>query len=925
MEFRKILILRGPNLWANFPVVEAWVDLGPFKDACSNQIPGFNERLKRWLPSLVQHRCSVGEVGGFFQRLDWGTYPAHILEHVTIELQCLCGTEVGFGRARAIDEEAGLYRVVVEYEEEELARACLEAGRQIVLAALQGQEYDIEAKLSELRALAHEVRLGPSTRAIVEAARKRGIPVRRINGQNLVQLGYGARQRKIWTAETDRTSAIAEAIAKDKQLTRQMLQTVGVPTPQGCVVCSAEEAWEAAQEIGLPVVVKPLDGNFGRGVATNLTTREQVLKAYELAKAEGSGVVVEQYAEGSDFRLLVVGDRLVAAARREPAQVIGDGVHTVRELVEIENRNPLRSDGHATPLSLLPLDALSREVLADQGYTVDSVPPAGVRVLIRRNANLSSGGTATDVTDLVHPEVAARAVEAAKAVGLDICGIDVIARDISQPLEVQGGVVVEVNAGPGLRMHLHPSAGTPRPVGEAIVDMMFGEGRTGRIPVIAVTGVNGKTTTTRLVAHIFRALGRQVGMTNTEGIYFNERRIESGDCSGPQSAQKVLANPLVEVAVLETARGGILRAGLGFDHCDVAVVTNIGEGDHLGLGGVEDLPTLAKVKRVIVDVVPPHGFAVLNAADPLVAAMAEHCAGGVIYFALDPENEVIRKHRAAGGRAVFVKRDFVVLAEGEVEIPLVALAHVPLTHGGRIRFQVENVLAAAGAASALGVPRDVIRMALESFSPHLDGSPGRFNMYDIHGATVVVDYGHNTSALKALIDALDGLPCTRRRALFSAAGDRRDIDLIEMGQILGDHFDELLLYEDRYVRGRPEGEIMRLIAEGAARGRRVRHIESIRGSLAAIERALATIQPGELLLLQADEIDVTVDYLRRYLAEHPEVRPLQLPPVAAIPAAPLPDEPTPAASATDLVDKAQRPAATPRRSQMVLAGQDCGG
>jgi cyanophycin synthetase len=415
--------------------------------------------------------------------------------------------------------------------------------------------------------------------------------------------------------------------------------------------------------------------------------------------------------------------------------------------------------------------------------------------------------------------------------------------------------------------------------------------------------------------------GRQVGMTNTEGIYINERRIETGDCSGPQSAQKVLANPLVEVAVLETARGGILRAGLGFDHCDVAVVTNIGEGDHLGLGGIEDLDMLAKVKRVIVDVVPPHGFAVLNAADPRVAAMAEHCAGGVIYFALDGQHEVIQKHRAAGGRAVFAKRDFVVLAEGEVEIPLVALAHVPLTHAGRIRFQVENVLAAVGAASALGVPRDVIRAALESFSPHLEGSPGRFNVYDVRGATVVVDYGHNTSALKALIDAFQDLPCTRRRALFSAAGDRRDIDLIEMGQILGDHFDELLLYEDKYVRGRPEGEIMRLIAQGASRGQRVRHIEPIQGSLAAIERALATLQPGELLLLQADEIDVTVDYLRRYLAEHPEVRPVQLPPVAAEPPLPLPDVPAPASPAADTAD---RPAA-PRRTQVVLAGQDCGG
>jgi cyanophycin synthetase len=920
MEFRKVLTLRGPNIWANFPVLEAWVDLGAYNDSCSSDIPGFNDRLKGWLPSMVEHRCSVGERGGFFQRLERGTYPAHILEHVTIELQTLCGSEVGFGRARAIEDTVGLYRVIVEFEQEELGHACLQAGRELVLAALKGYEFDIAAKLAELRALANDVRLGPSTRSIVEAALRRGIPVRRINGQNLVQLGFGSRQRKIWTAETDQTSSIAEAIAKDKQLTRQILQTVGVPTPDGRVVASAEDAWQAAQEIGVPVVVKPQDGNFGRGVATNLTTHEQVVKAYELARPEGDGVIVESYAEGSDFRLLIVGDKLVAAARREPAHVIGDGQRTIHELVEIENKNPLRSDGHATSLSFLPLDGLSREVLTSQGFTVDSIPAAGQRVLIRRNANLSSGGTATDVTDFVHPEIAARAIEAAKAVGLDICGIDVVCRDMSQPLENQGGVIVEVNAGPGLRMHLAPSSGTPRPVGDAIVDMMFGEGRTGRIPIVAVTGVNGKTTTTRLAAHIFRSIGRRVGMTNTEGIYYEGRRIESGDCSGPASAQKVLANPLVDVAVLETARGGVLRAGLGFDRCDVAVVTNIGEGDHLGLGGVNDLETLAKVKRVIVDVVPPHGFAVLNAADPLVAGMASYCKGGVIFFAYSPENEVIVKHRAAGGKAIFVKRDFVVLAEGEVEIPLVALAHVPVTHGGRIRFQVENVLAAAAAATALGVPRDAIRTALETFSPHMDGSPGRFNLLEVSGATVVVDYGHNTSALAAIIDAFKSFPeAHRRRALYSVAGDRRDADLIDLGRMLGDHFDSVVLYEDRYVRGRSEGEIMRLMRQGLADGKRVRDIEEIRGSVTAVERALATIEPGELLLLQADEIDVTVNFLKDYLAKHPAVQETKLPAESISVAFEL----TASLDATVAEMLAESPPAL--QAETALAVQDCGG
>jgi cyanophycin synthetase len=875
MEFRKILTLRGPNIWANFSVLEVWVDLGPHIDSCSNDIPGFNERIKRWLPSLVQHRCSVGKIGGFFQRLDRGTYPAHILEHLSLELQCLCGSDVGYGKARDMDQP-GMYRVIVEFEEEVLARACVHAAREILLAALNQQEFDVAAKVAELRDLAHEVRLGPSTRSIVQAAHARGIPVRRINDQNFVQLGYGSRQRRVWTAETDRTSAIAEAIAKDKELTRKMLQTVGVPVPCGRAVTSADDAWSAAEEIGVPVVVKPRDGNFGRGEATNLTTRHQVMKAYEVALGESDSVIVEKFAEGCDYRLLVVGDKLVAAAKREPANVVGDGQSTIRQLVEVENRNPLRSDGHATSLSFLKLDAVSLQVLAEQGFEPESVPQAGRRVLIRRNANLSSGGTAADVTDHVHPEVAARAVEAAKAVGLDICGVDVVVRDISQPLESQQGMIVEVNAGPGLRMHLAPSSGSPRPVGEAIVNLMFGEGRTGRVPIVAVTGVNGKTTTTRLAAHIFRSLGRHVGMTNTEGIFYDGRRIESGDCSGPQSAQKVLANPLVDVAVLETARGGVLRSGLGFDRCDVAVVTNIGEGDHLGIDGVLDLETLAKVKRVIVDVVPPHGFAVLNAADPLVAGMAKHCKGGVIYFAYSPDNEVVRQHRATGGQAVFVKRDYVVLAEGEVEIPLVALAHVPVTHGGRIRFQVENVLAAAAAASALGVPRDAIRTALESFSPHLDGTPGRFNLLEVSGATVVVDYGHNPSALSAILEAFKNFPEGRRRAVYSSAGDRRDCDMIRQGQILGDAFDSVILYEDHYTRGRGEGEIMRLIRQGLVTGKRVREIEEIRGSLKAVEHALTTAQPGEVLLVQADEIDETVEFMRRYVAANPAVREVKL-------------------------------------------------
>jgi len=883
MEFRKVLALRGPNLWANYPVLEAWVDLGQLKDRPSNTLPGFNEKLMNGLPTMIEHRCSIGERGGFFQRLRDGTYLGHILEHVTLELQTLAGTEVGMGRARETSEE-GVYKVIVEYKEEAVGRACLASARELLLAAIHDRPFDVAGELERLRGLVHEVSLGPSTRSIVEAAKAREIPFRRIGSGSLVQFGWGAKQRRILAAETDRTGAIAEFIAQDKELTRLFLASVGVPVPGGRPAHSAEDAWTAAQEIGVPVVVKPQDGNQGRGVATNLTTREQILAAYEAARQESSQVIVEKYAHGNDYRLLVIGGRLVAAARREPAQVTGDGAHTIQELIDRVNQDPRRSDHHATVLSKIRLDAVALGVLKDQGYAPDSVPPAGAVVLIRRNANLSTGGTAIDVTERVHPEVAHRAIDAARMVGLDIAGVDVVAQDISKPLEDQGGVIVEVNAAPGLRMHLEPSAGLSRPVGEAIVATLFGPGENGRIPVVAVTGTNGKTTTTRLIAHILKGTGKQVGMTCTDGIYIDDRRIDCDDCSGPQSARSVLMNPAVEMAVFETARGGILREGLGFDRCDVAVVTNIGEGDHLGLADIHSLEMLAKVKRCIVDVVAPKGAAVLNANDPLVAGMAEHCPGSVVFFAQDENHPVIVGHRAAGKRAAFVRNNAVVLAEGPREEVALPLDHAPLTHNGRIPFQVENTLAAVAAAWSLGIPSDVIRTRVECFAANMEMAPGRFNLLDINGATVIIDYGHNSSSLMALSEIFDRYPHERRTAVYSMAGDRRDCDLVRIGQLLGEAFDRVILYEDHSVRGRTQGEITRLMREGLAAGSRVKAVEEFRSNLRAIEAGLQHAQPGELILVQADTIDETVRFLRSYLstlsARAPKEAPAQ-PAVAA--------------------------------------------
>jgi cyanophycin synthetase len=858
MSLRKILALRGPSIWASFPVLEAWVDLGPLPDWPSAAHPGSQERLLGWLPALSQRVSDL-------------TSPAQWLEWVTLELQCLAGDECRFGLTQRMRDE-GAFKVIVESHNEGFGKECLNSAQALLKAAHDDAPFDLEAEVARLRSVLHKEQLGPSTGAVVKAAVARGIPYRRLNAESLVMFGQGARQRRILATETDRTGTIAETIAQDKDLTRCLLKQVGVPVPEGRPVAGAEDAWDAAEEIGTPVVVKPRFGSQGQGVATDLRTREQVAAAYASLRADDwDNIVVERSVSGKDYRLLVIGGRLVAAARRDPAQVLGDGRSTIAQLVEQVNRDPRRGDDHATVLSKLVLDSIALAVLGEQGYTSESIPAAGHRVLIRRNANLSTGGTAGDVTDRVHPEVAARAVEAARVIGLDVAGVDVIAQDISRPLEEQGGVIVEVNAAPGLRMHLEPSAGTPRPVGDAIVSLLYPEGETGRIPIAAITGVNGKTTTTRLIAQMVRHSGKTVGMTCSDGIWVGNRCIEHGDCSGPKSAKAVLVNPRVEAAVLECARGGILREGLGFDRCDVAVVMNIGEGDHLGLSGIDTLEELARVKRTLVDVVLPHGAAVLKADDPFVESMAAHCPGSVIFFCRDPGHPVLQKARAEGRRVAFVRNQIVILAQGELELAVAPLSAIPLTYEGRIAFQVENVLAATAAAWQLGVPLEVIRSTLTNFISSVDQVPGRFNVLESNGAAVVIDYGHNPSALVALIEAISIFPQKRRSIVFSAEGDRRDQDIIRQTQMLGDAFDAVILYEYPNRRGRQHGEIMALLHQGLAFGTRVSETINQPDEPAAIAVALQALEPGDLLIIQPKEIEEVIAEVTRYLAEYAPV------------------------------------------------------
>ena len=713
MEFLKFLPLHGPNIWTYRPVLEVWLDIGPLEDSPSNTIPGFYERLTAWLPSLAEHRCGIGERGGFLQRLREGTWPGHILEHVTLELQSMAGMQGGFGKARSTSVR-GVYKVVVRSRNEQVSRAAFVAGRDLVMAAIEDRPFDVASTLAQLREMVDSLCLGPSTACIVDAATERQIPSIRLTDGNLVQLGYGARQHRVWTAETDQTSAIAEGISRDKDLTKSLLQTCGVPVPEGRIVESPEDAWEAAEDIGLPVVVKPSDGNHGRGVSTELMTRAEVEAAFKLADDEGSEVIVERFVRGNEHRLLVIGGRLAAAARGESVSVVGDGKSSIHQLIDLQiNSDPRRGEAEEFPLDLLSIEQNPSVVfeIERQGFTTDSILPKNTSIIIQRNGNI-----ALDVTDLVHPEVAAVATLAAKIVGLDIAGIDMVAEDISQPLDVQRGAIVEVNAGPGLLMHLKPAEGQPRPVGKAIVDSLFAENDSGRIPVIGIAGSSGKTLVAKIVARLLHLGGQYVGLACTDGLYFDQRLIEKRDCATWAAAQKVLMNRRVEAAVIENSVTTILTQGLGYDRCQVGVVTNLQAEQHYGACYIETPEQVYNVMRTQVDVVLASGIAVLNATDSQVAEMADLCDGEVIFFARDASLPVVEAHLQEHGRAVLLVDDRIILVTGSTKIVLTTLISIPLLGADCHGEKLDYVLAAIATAWALGISPALIRAGIETYS-----------------------------------------------------------------------------------------------------------------------------------------------------------------------------------------------------------------
>ncbi|VFR44556.1 Cyanophycin synthase [plant metagenome] len=865
IEILRIVTLRGPNIWTYRPVLEAWVDIGLLEDCPSNLLPGFPQRLEAWLPTLIEHRCSPGVRGGFLQRLHEGTWPGHILEHVTLELQNLAGLPGGFGKARETSER-GVYKVIVRAWHEEVTRAALYAARDLVMAAIEDRPYDVNAAIERLREMTDSLCLGPSTACIVDGADDRDIPAVRLSTGNLVQLGYGARQRRIWTAETDNTSAIAESISRDKDLTKQLLANCGVPVPEGRLVESADDAWDTAQAIGLPVVLKPSDGNHGRGVFTNLTTREEIDAAYAIAVDEGSGVIVERFIPGIEHRLLVVGDKLVAAARGESAEVVGDGVSTVRQLVESQiNTDPRRGRNEDQPLNLIRLDSAAMLELGRQRLTPDSVPAAGRAVLIQRNGNV-----AFDVTAQVHPEVARIAALAARVVGLDIAGIDLVAQDISRPLADQRGAIVEVNAGPGLLMHIKPAQGEAQPVGRAIVDHLFPQDDTGRIPVVGITGTNGKTVVAKIVARLLHLNGLLTGLACSDGMYLDNRRVKAGDAGNWTDGLRVLLNRAVQAAVIENDSNVILTQGMAYDRCQVGIVTGTQHPDHLGRHDILDAEQMLKVYRCQVDVVLPEGAAILDALDPASEELAELCDGKTYFFSTDAQAPLLAAHRAAGGRAVVARDGWLVLLDGESEQPLTRLSAIPITYGARVRFQIANVLAAAAAGWALGLTPALIRAGLEAFDRDFSDIPGRYTVFEWQGATVIVDDAQNEAGVAALVEAQAQFSAGHRSIIFGAGTDRRDDALIQMGRLLGETFDHITLYDDASVRSeRVHGEARALLRDGIARAARRPTVTDAADHGATVDSALSALQAGHLLVLQCEEASAaaTVDRVRQWISQ----------------------------------------------------------
>ena len=867
MQILELKVLKGPNYWSvrRNKLIQMKLDLEDLEQQPTNKIEGFRERLETMLPSLIEHRCSEDVRGGFFHRVDEGTWMGHVIEHIALEIQTLAGMDTGFGRTRTADDgvHPGVYYVVFSYMEEDAGVYAAKAAVRIAEALVNGAAYDLATDIQLMREIREDTRLGPSTGCIVDEAAKRGIPFIRLNKASLVQLGYGVNQKRIRATIASTTSNIAVDIAGDKEETKMLLGAAEIPVPRGTVVRTEEGLDEAIEKFGYPLVIKPIDGNHGKGNTTNIINREQAGKAFEAAKAFSRSVIVERYITGYDFRCLVINNKFICAALRTPASVVGDGEHSIQWLMDETNKDERRGFGHEKVLTQITMDQFTQKMLDDANITLETVPPKGERVLLKPTANLSTGGTSTDVTDEVHPANIFMFERIAKIIGLDICGIDVMAVDLKTPVAENGGAVLEVNAAPGFRMHIDPSEGLARNVAEPVVDMLFPKGSVGRIPIIAITGTNGKTTTTRLTAHIAKSAGKKVGYTTSDGVYIQNQMMMKGDCTGPVSSSFVLKDPTVDFAVLECARGGILKSGLAFQNCEVAVITNVA-ADHLGLGGINSVEQMAKVKAVVAETVFKHGYAVLNADDDLVYAMKKELNCNVALFSMDETNSRIKAHAAANGLACVYENGYITIMKGTWKIRVLPANNIPLTYEGKAVHNINNCLPAVLAAYLF---RDItiedIRTGLQTFIPSTNLTPGRLNFFHFKNYTILADFAHNPHGLKLLCDFISKLDYKKKVGVISGTGDRRDEDIRELGEISARHFDEIIIRCDKNLRGRTAEEIINLLKEGVNSVNPYLPTMVIANENEALEYIYAHSQTGTLYTIMCDVVAGALDKIKQ--------------------------------------------------------------
>jgi cyanophycin synthetase len=870
MQILKIQALRGPNIWSirRKKLIQMRLDLEEMEQSPTNLIEGFRERLEMMFPTMIEHRCSEGCRGGFFMRIEQGTWMGHVIEHIALEIQTLAGMDTGFGRTRET-KTPGIYNVVFSYTEENVGLFAAESAVAIAEALIKGTEYDLDSDLQKMREIREQVRLGPSTGSIVEEAVNRDIPWIRLGTNSLVQLGYGINQMRFQATITCKTSSIAVDMACNKELTKKMLDMASIPVAGGDICVDEEDLAKTIEKIGYPIVLKPLDGNHGKGASINVTNWEDAVSGLAFAKNYSHRIIVEKFITGFDFRILVIDNKLVAAAKRVPAHVVGDDINTIRQLIDITNLDPRRGYGHENVLTQIDVDRDTEDLLEKMNYTLETIPNKGEIVYLKSTANLSTGGTSVDVTDMMHPENIFLAERISRVIGLDVCGVDIMAKNLTQPLKENGGVILEVNAAPGFRMHLAPSEGLPRNVAAPVIDMLYPPGKNCRIPIIAVTGTNGKTTTTRLLAHIVKNNGFKVGFTTSDGIYIQNHMMEKGDTTGPLSAEYILRDPTVEFAVLETARGGILRSGLGFSRCDIGIVTNIQE-DHLGLNDIHTLEDLARVKSTVVKSIKKDGWAILNAEDEQCIKIGAELDCKVAYFSMTEDNPLIKKLCAEGKTVAVYENGFITIKKGEWKIRIERATHVPLTLGGKAKFMIANVLAATLASYLWGFKTEDISLSLQTFIPSAAQTPGRMNIFEFKKFKVLIDFAHNASGYRGVEEFLQSVEATKKIGIIAGVGDRRDEDIKECASIASRMFDHIIIRQEKHLRGRTEEDIIGLILEGIKSSGRDVTYEIIPKETEAIRHAIDSAEEGSFITALSDVVTNAIEIVQEYLDKENE-------------------------------------------------------